>query len=566
MSSPMSSAERRARRRDRGDQGMTLVELLLGVIVTGIMMSALGMSMIVILRTDKPTAARVTEARDVAFLQTYLPVDYSSAISRDTNPTAQPIAGQTLPGTNVLALVREERNGATVVTDTVSYRYVQRGVDWQLVRYEWGNPQHVGQLYRTIVAHELAAPPVGWTASSTPTHAVVVNPRTASANQPIGDDMVVTFKSGNSFSTGGSGLAAEAQLPSDYSGGTSDPEAVKSRCGGRVTLILDVSGSIGSVPNGPANVKAAANGFIDAFTGTPSDIGVIKFSDNASTVYPATYGTYFSVLTGGSAAITSAKAAVNAMPINGRTNWEDPIYNATRDGAGNPHTLFPEIVVLVTDGDPNRIRNSSSNQSMPAATAAAATAANYATARGARMIGILVGDAATRPASVDRLKQVVGSVAWNGTSATDIGNAAVAQYFLPPGGDFTKLGGVLKAVAAGECGGTVTVLKKIDDGSGNLSDSDRSWSYTSDVGVKALHPTDIAVTFDYTFTDNTGTKDAQIIEQPNSGYVLDRVECTSNGVALGSDRVTMLTGGTAGVKVKVQPNEAVSCTFISEAA
>ena len=94
--------------------------------------------------------------------------------------------------------------------------------------------------------------------------------------------------------------------------------------------------------------------------------------------------------------------------------------------------------MFVTDGDPTRSGSSAtgtrspSSQQTALALTAAITAANYARERDARVIGILVGDAASRPASVDRLKQVVGNVAWTGTSATDIGNARQADYFLPP--------------------------------------------------------------------------------------------------------------------------------------
>ncbi len=551
---------------------MTLVEMVLGITIAGIVMASIGMSLIVIMRTDKPTSERLTESRDVAFLQTYLPVDYSSAITRDVTPGLQPIVGQTLDGTNVLTLFREEKDGNTIVESTISYRYAKTGNDWQLIRYEYGNPTSPTELKRTIVVHQLAAPPAGWTAGTKPDHAIVVNARNATSAQPVADDMTVTFASGNAFATGGAALANDSNLPSDYTGGTSDPAAVKSRCGGRVTLILDVSGSIASVPTGPADVKSAATGFIDAFTGTPSEVHVMKFSNNASVVYPAAFGEYFSVLNSTDPDIAAAKAQINAMVINGGTNWEDPLYRATRDGAGVNHEFLPELVVFVTDGDPTAARSypwnwnwMNTSERYAYATSVAVTAANYARERDARVIGILVGSATGRPDSVNRLKQVVGSVAWTGTSATDIGNAATADYFLPPGGDFSKLGGVLKAVAAGECGGTVTVQKKIDQG-GTLLESDDPWSFTSDVGVKELYPSDLAVTFDYSFPPGVSTLEATINEQPNAGYQLDRIECTSNGSPLGKDRVSKLPQSQPGVKVKVKPNEAVSCTFISVAS
>ncbi len=549
---------------------MSLVEMVLGVMISGFVMSALAMAIIVILRANGPTSDRITESKDVAFLQTYLPVDYSSAVSRNIDPTHQPIPGQTLAGTNVLSLVRQEPGSGGTVTIITSYRYAKVGDQWQLVRYVWGDPDDAGALVRNVVAHQLASPPAEWTADQTPAHAIVVSVRNQTVARPVGDDMQITFKSGNSFTTGGAGLASNTQLPSDYSGGASDPSAVRSRCGGRVTLILDVSGSIATQTGGPVGVKTAAIGFIDAFTGTPSDISILKFSDIAGTVSPNSYGTYFSVLTPGTSAITTAKNAVNALNIGGSTNWEDPLWRATRTNAGVLHASQPELIVFVTDGDPTRARTYPSNYNSMSQTAKDAyltnqafLAADLARANEARVIGILVGDAATRPASVARLKTVVGQTVWNGTSGTDVGNAATADFFIPPGGDFSKLGGVLKAVVAGECGGTVTIQKKIEIG-GNLEDPSQNWSFSTELGPRELRPaTDVAFTLDYTFATAEATKTVQIIEQPNAGFQFDRVECASGGVTLDSSRVRPASGEQAGIDLDIRPNEAVSCTFIS---
>lgn len=571
MSSPTNpegTARRRRRERPRGDVGMTLVEMVLGVTIAAFVMASISMSLIVVLRSDRPTSERITESKDVAFLQTYLPVDYSSATSRNVEPGHQPVGGQTLPGTNVLSLVRTQPSGGGTVNIVISYRYVQNGADWQLVRYEFGNPINGGSLTSTVVAHQLAAPPDTWNASMAPAHAVVVNARNGSG-QLVGDDMQVTFKSGNAFTTGGASLAANTELPTDYSGGTSDPAVVRSRCGGRVTLVLDTSGSIAWYSDGPSGVRSAATGFIDAFTGTPSELSITAFEAYGYPVYPYSHGQYFSVLNPGTDEITQAKADVAALVYSGGTNWEDGLYLATRDDWGTKHAALPELIVFVSDGDPTWARTypdwfwyADTDEQNQYLTDQAVAAANYARERDVRVIGVLVGDAATRPASVDRLEQVVGDTAWNGTSATDIGNAATADYFIAPGGDFGLLGGILKAVVAGECGGTVTVQKKIEVG-GVLTDPTQPWSYTTDTGVRELDPADEAwITMDYTFPAGSSTRTVQLIEQPASGFSLNRVECTSAGVALGSGRVRNISG-VPGVEVDIRPNEAVSCTFIS---
>ncbi len=545
---------------------MTLVELVLAVVIAGFVAGAISMSLIVVLRSEQPTRERITEATDVAFLQTYLPVDYSSAVSRSTEPGEQPIAGETLPGTNVLTILRDvPTSGSGTNRVIVSYRYVQSGSDWQLVRYEYGNPAYGGRLVSSVLAHQLAVPPPDWNPGESPVHAIQVTSRTT-RNGLEGDDMSVTFRSGNTFFTGGRELSVDTWLPTDFDTVAHDPVALRSRCGGRVTLVLDVSGS---VKNDIQQVRNAATGFIDAFTGTPTDVNLIKFSTSASTVYPATAGTYFNVLTPSSAQIQAAKTAVGNLTALGWTNWDDALYRASRDSSGSPWALQPELIVFVTDGDPNYARSRFYPYYAPVsestATQAAVDDANFARQHGARVIGILVGGASLNSSSVGRLKAVVGETKWDGTSATDVGNVATADYFLPAGGDFSQLGAVLKAVVAGECGGTVTIQKKIDAG-GTLAAATQQWTYTTSVGERTLDPrVDSAITFDYAFAAGEPSKAVQIVETPNTGYELDRVECTGNGAPLGPDRVSPAPGGENGVVVTITANEAVSCTFIGVA-
>ena len=64
------------------DRGMTLVELLLTVTILGIIMSSLAAAVIVMLRTEAPTRDRISESKDVTFLQAWIPTDLASAVSQ----------------------------------------------------------------------------------------------------------------------------------------------------------------------------------------------------------------------------------------------------------------------------------------------------------------------------------------------------------------------------------------------------------------------------------------------------------------------------------------------------
>lgn len=555
-----------AKPEQRGDAGVTLVELLISVTILGVIMATLSAAVILILKAQRPTEIRIGEAKDIAFIQTWLPVDLASAIAADTNPLLQPVSGTTLPGTNVVTLQESRSPEGNTHDYTVAYRYEQRADEWLLVRYEI----HGADVQRIIVAHQLTAPPPGWTPDQPPTHALALVPRNQRVVQSVGSDLLVTFASGNSFSTGGSALASQDALPTDYSGGIVDPAAPRSRCGGTIALVLDTSGSVYN-QGGATALKNAAKGFVDAFTGTPSRLTIVGFDYSAYQMYPSNgFGSYISVLSSPSA-VTAAKQRIDSIVWNqtgAATNWEDALWRPFRDSSGNPLATLPDLVVFITDGDPNR------NRTSPASTdgrvdeadvSRAVDAANFGRGTGARIIGVLVGTTARDTSSVARLKRVVGNVAWNGTNAANPGNAATADYFIPAsGGSFAQLGNVLRAISAAECGGTVTVQKKVDAGGGNLTPSDQPWSYTTDTGVQELDPrTSSSITFDYQFTSGVTERAIEITEQPADGYVLDRVECTSFGMPFDPARQSPASGSAAGVTLRLRPDEAVSCVFIS---
>ncbi|MEZ5217469.1 MAG: hypothetical protein R2715_13030 [Ilumatobacteraceae bacterium] len=71
-----------------------------------------------------------------------------------------------------------------------------------------------------------------------------------------------------------------------------------------------------------------------------------------------------------------------------------------------------------------------------------------------------------------------------------------------------------------------------------------------------------SITMDFTFSQGEITKDIEIVEQPNSGFAFDRVECRSAGAPLPNNRVSKLPSHEPGVALTIRPNEAISCTFV----
>ena len=551
---------------------MTLVELLITVTILGIIMTSLSAAMIVILRTEQPIKDHLSESKDITFLQAWIPNDLASASSRNIDPMYQPSTRTTLPGTNVLTLDRADISTSGVTTNyVVSYRYVQVRDEWQLQRYEIRN---VGLATQTItkvgVAHQLASPPPTWNPTQSPVHAVSVTSRNQVVLRPIGEDVQVTFGSGEEFTTGGAGLSSQDQLPTDYAGGIIDPSAPPTRCGGTVTVVLDTSSSI-PAQGGATSLVNAALGFIDAFSGTPTYLRIVGFDVSAYSYYPTTAGQYVNILNS-TADLTAMRTKVDNQDLStarwgSGTNWEDGLWQAFRTTSGTPFSQLPELVVFISDGEPNRNRTNTPNDGdarfNTTDLSRAVTAANYGRGTGARIVGILVGNDASTT-NQGRLKSVVGNVVWNGTGPTNPGNAAAADFFLPANSaSFAQLGNVLRSISAAVCGGTITVQKRIEQ-AGVLSEATGTWSYTTDVGVRDLDTSQSSsATFDFTFPLGTTTRTVQITETPKSGYSFVRADCSSGGIALPASRLRSPTDGSPGVIVTLTPDEAVSCLMVS---
>jgi prepilin-type N-terminal cleavage/methylation domain-containing protein len=555
------------------DRGMTLVELLITVTILGIIMTSLTAAMIVILRTEQPIKDNLSESKDITFLQAWIPSDLASATSRNIDPLYQPTPRTTLPGTNVLTLNRADISTSGVTTNyVVSYRYVQVRDEWQLQRYEIRNVGLATQnITKVGVAHQLASPPPTWNPTQSPVHAVSVTSRNQVVLRPIGEDVQVTFGSGQEFTTGGAGLSSQDQLPTDYTGGIIDPSAPPTRCGGTVTVVLDTSSSIPS-QGGATSLVNAALGFIDAFSGTPTYLRIVGFDVSAYSYYPTSAGQYVNILNP-STNLTAMRTKIDNQDLSnarwgGGTNWEDGLWQAFRTTSGTAFSQLPELVVFISDGEPNRNRTNTPNDGdarfNTTDLSRAVTAANYGRGTGARIVGILVGNDASTT-NQGRMKSVVGNVAWNGTGATNPGNAAAADFFLPANSaSFAELGNVLRSISAAVCGGTITVQKRIEQ-AGALSEATGTWSYTTDVGVRDLDTSQSSsATFDFTFPNGTTTRTVQITETPKSGYTFVRAECSSGGVAIPASRLRSPPDGSPGVIITLTPDEAVSCLMVSQ--
>jgi prepilin-type N-terminal cleavage/methylation domain-containing protein len=340
MRSPIARGGRFARRKSTNDDGFTLPELLVAMTLSGVLIAAISLSISVMLRAAPQAETRLAESSDITFLQTWVPVDLSSAIDSYDDPDDAQLKDKmensdpsmsynaSLEGTNVLTLVIPDLAASDCMQvagalpschyKIVSYRYVLVQGDWLLARFLITNGGTDAETASRVgVAHEVKDPPAdgSWSPGMAPVHAFQITSRNQVVLRPIGENITVFFKSGSEFSTGGAGLSAERDLVPNDPVTLPDPTAPPTRCGGRVALVIDTSWSVPGF-NGGDDVESAAIDFIDSFQGTPTALTVMGFDSMAYQLYPnlnGVRGNYIDLLDP-SSDIENAKTNIRELP------------------------------------------------------------------------------------------------------------------------------------------------------------------------------------------------------------------------------------------------------------
>lgn len=401
------------------DSGMTLPEVMISVLLTSILIAALSMSITVVLRQSANTTGRVNNARSEQNVSLFMPSDLASADSVDTHAESLPCTlpcppAANLGGSNALMLTWvsqtfDSGTGNPVSTTTkVSYRYMQSGNEWVLVRVECVT---IGTSPTTCqsktMLHNLDAPPAGqdfipgtstpvWViqvsqaldpaSTGAPGETIPVDPTLKNKN---GQRVVVTINGGGNLAGAGGGTnqislsAGGTQRQLNLS--TQDPSGVppfiaaRSRCGGNFALVVDVSGSIGATNMG-SNISSTPNWstmrgsvykFIETFQGTPVKLEIVKFSTSATTLGAAAGAQmYYDMLD--PTQVAAVKALVGypntsgGLQSGGNTNWEDAFYTVFDKPDGTVQPVLPKTVIFFTDGVPtySRIQTASPTPAM----------------------------------------------------------------------------------------------------------------------------------------------------------------------------------------------------------
>ncbi len=162
------------RRVRRSDDGFTLPELLISIVILSFIVGAIGFSLTVVLRNTRATASRSVSNLSAQSLNAWFAGDVQSAAvdGGDTTPTAVTGCPGNEPGRNVLLLRRAD--GLAVV----SYQVVQDTIVTDRAEYQlWRVTCVDGTRLRNVVAQALA---------SDDNNAVRVEPALLDAGTPVG--------------------------------------------------------------------------------------------------------------------------------------------------------------------------------------------------------------------------------------------------------------------------------------------------------------------------------------------------------------------------------------------
>ncbi|WP_418061213.1 VWA domain-containing protein [Pimelobacter simplex] len=343
--------------------------------------------------------------------------------------------------------------------------------------------------------------------------------------------------------------------------------ALPAKCGLKVALVTDTSGSLDPVVGGPGiqAVQNAMGTFVDAFRGTPTRMSLFSFSRTSPGSGATNAPALLPVTTAGQAATFKAQYA--SWVAGGGTNWDRGL--AAAAGSGNTY----DLVVLLTDGNPTvygddpgpRASAFNSFQDVDAGI----FAANQLKAAGSRVVALGVGSAISSAPSAYNLRAISGT-----TEDTDFFRVA----------DFSEAASVLSDLAKANCQGSIEVRKMIVPTGGTIAQATPApagWTFaagTTAPGVAVPAPAtastvaggDGRVSFGLSFTSPTTSGPVQVLETQQSGYAVVPVgtgpaarNATCTNTVTGAPVAVTDAGTTAnpGFTVDGVANAQIACTI-----
>ena len=349
--------------------------------------------------------------------------------------------------------------------------------------------------------------------------------------------------------------------------------ALPQRCGINVMLVLDESGSIGS---NAENVRRASRAFLNALSGTASQVSIIDFSTNAARPvgYHVVTGEVQPDGTGATGTIGSDFEPYlrDDYRPNGWTNWEDAFHEVKVANDAKP---VADLVVFITDGDPTA-RNTKNGtvtnlvEGEAEAMRNAAAEADRVKGQGSRVFALGVGAAVTTQGgnSARRLTAISGFNQYPNTQFRNADYTLVKQ--------FDQLAQALREIVAELCGAGIYVTKYVDKGNGEFVE-DEGWEITARVSVPGgftwIRPQSTSgsasdrtdefghARFLWRPTQLTATSTVELVnETVKDGYSYVSGGCERRAVRRNRRRTIRAPSPPLATNVEVKPGEFLTCS------
>ncbi|WP_394551101.1 hypothetical protein ACDF64_10640 [Agromyces sp. MMS24-JH15] len=349
-----------------------------------------------------------------------------------------------------------------------------------------------------------------------------------------------------------------------------DNPTLPPQCGLDVALIMDMSGSVQTSID---QARAAGVTLVDSLVGTPSRVGLFTFGATAPAPGANNQNRPISpVSTAGDAAVVNGW--INGLTAAGSTNWDRGLYQVAVSSAEY------DVAIILTDGNPTvyGTETAPGNFTRIREVENAIFSANAVKAEGTRVVALGVGTGVSAPEAALNLRAISGGTAFDGSNPT------AADYYQTT--DYEAAGDAMRALALGNCLGSVSVVKQVIPPTGTVADAAPAggWAIsaadaTAGITVSTPNPADGTtapatgtVNYPLEFAGGTSsgtvtireTLQAGFAHEPQSGVNAVCVDLTTNLPVAGVANAPVVAGR-PGVVVPVTPNAAVSCTIYNRA-
>ncbi|MFD8334451.1 VWA domain-containing protein [Streptomyces solisilvae] len=349
------------------------------------------------------------------------------------------------------------------------------------------------------------------------------------------------------------------------------------QCGLKVAFVVDLSASVqGSV----TALKSAADSFVDALRGTPSQAALFTFSTDSPAVNAGPNSGLMPVATTADAnRFKQLYSGWTESTANGYTNWDRGLGAvAAVNESDDPDEHF-DLAIVLTDGNPTAFGPQGPGYPQPAGFTRfremenAIASANRVKAEDTRIVSVGVGDGLDQGATAN-LRAISGRTAYDGT---DIAEADFIQA-----ADYAEVGRDLHDLVLSACAPSISVIKQIVPHGGTADDAytpAEGWQFTAEPDNPAVtvtptsgttSPQTGALNFDLAFEAEDSPAGVTVAEDPQTaqGYTPFPVD-GQNAVCVNKSEddapVEVTNSGTTGFHVDVGLQDAVSCVVLDQA-